>query len=135
MHVGASAKLCGHCNKSRGSHRTTDAACPVGMRHRTVGYTTFNPEQSFIERTGPLKPVELKPGERFGLLTVKERYYGEAIVGGARYVVVCDCGKEKLVRGNNLRDQRVMTCGGRKCMDAFFGTVKERYDRRKEKKA
>lgn len=44
-------------------------------------------------------------GQRFGQLTVTNRIKGET------YLCLCDCGKEKVVRGCHLKGGRVKSCG------------------------
>lgn len=44
-------------------------------------------------------------GKRFGRWTVLRRYKGDY------YICRCDCGKEKAVRGHNLRAGMTRSCG------------------------
>jgi hypothetical protein len=43
---------CAHCGKTRGNHNAMTKACPLGQKHRTVGYTAFHPTKTFT----PKKP-------------------------------------------------------------------------------
>lgn len=33
---------CKNCGKPRYNHRASDKACPVGRKHRSLGYTSYN---------------------------------------------------------------------------------------------
>ena len=39
--TGLAAK-CAHCKKRRGEHQARTLACPVGTKHRTVGWTSYS---------------------------------------------------------------------------------------------
>lgn len=60
------------------------------------------------ELVRPSHPERVKPGNRYGLLTVIER-----VPGGARrmYRCRCDCGGEKSAAGSALTRGRVQSCG------------------------
>lgn len=49
-------------------------------------------------------------GQRFGRLTVLERAKNDKL-GRARWLCRCDCGKEKIVSGTNLRSGQTRSCG------------------------
>lgn len=36
------AANCVRCGKPAGNHRASDLACPVGRKHRAVGYTEYS---------------------------------------------------------------------------------------------
>lgn len=42
---------CANCNKPRGDHRSTDAACPEGRKHPVHGYPFYNAGLRFAART------------------------------------------------------------------------------------
>ena len=60
-----------------------------------------------------MNPAKDITGQRFGKLTVIGRYTGERFTkGGAAYwVCKCDCGKEHIVSGSNVRRGNVRSCG------------------------
>ncbi len=41
---------CMHCGKVRGDHRAKTFQCPMGIRHRTLGYTTYHPTNVFTPK-------------------------------------------------------------------------------------
>ena len=49
-------------------------------------------------------------GERFGILTVKERS-GTSVHNAALWLCKCDCGNEIIVTSNNLRTGHTKSCG------------------------
>ena len=57
------------------------------------------------------KPANFKDhtGEKFGFLTVIRKHH-QSVNGKARWVCVCECGKEKVVTGDSLRFGQV-SCG------------------------
>lgn len=55
------------------------------------------------------KAIDLT-GQRFGRLLVLE-YAGKDKYGHSRWKVVCDCGREVTVTGNNLRSGQTKSCG------------------------
>lgn len=50
------------------------------------------------------QPINIEPGTRIGLITVVRR--AASLGTGARYLVRCDCGHERIVRGGDLRRYR-----------------------------
>jgi len=52
---------------------------------------------------------DMSLGERYGLVVVVRAASG---LGGARWVVLCDCGKERVVHGGNLRKKPPTTHRG-----------------------
>jgi hypothetical protein len=38
---------CKNCGKPRDHHKAGDQACPLGKRHRTMGYTAFSEMQTY----------------------------------------------------------------------------------------
>lgn len=56
------------------------------------------------------KPVDLT-GHRFGRLIVRCRAAGNTANGSARWVCLCDCGKEVIVPGVTLRRGSTQSCG------------------------
>jgi len=58
-------------------------------------------------------------GQRFGHLTAIERAES-AIDGHAQWRVRCDCGKEKIVRGNHLTSGKIQSCG---CLQKKIASV------------
>lgn len=46
-------RKCKHCGKRKGEHNAVDMACPVGMKRRTVGYTSYSAETKFEAKEGP----------------------------------------------------------------------------------
>ncbi len=38
---------CSHCGKWRSDHNAMTKACPIGSKHRTVGYTQYHTTQVF----------------------------------------------------------------------------------------
>lgn len=48
-------------------------------------------------------------GQTFGLLKVVDRSY--ASINGAMWICRCKCGKLKVVRATQLRNQSVKSCG------------------------
>lgn len=56
-------------------------------------------------------------GKRFGSLTVKDIVLASGGNGSHfKYVCVCDCGNEKVVRSSALKEGRVTSCG---CLNGF----------------
>lgn len=55
-------------------------------------------------------------GQRFGSLTVVKRV-GNSDRGQLRWLCCCDCGHEKVVRGDHLREGKNISCGCRKGVD------------------
>ena len=56
-----------------------------------------------------MKVIDLH-GLRFGRLLIKSR--GEnSVKGNAKWVCVCDCGKETIVVGTSLRSEKTLSCG------------------------
>jgi hypothetical protein len=49
-------------------------------------------------------------GHKYGRLSVV-RLHGRTQHGDKRWLCRCDCGNEKIVQGNNLRNQHTMSCG------------------------
>lgn len=49
-------------------------------------------------------------GKRFGRLVVL-KYFDEVPVYKKRWLCKCDCGKEKVIRGNNLSNGHIVSCG------------------------
>lgn len=49
-------------------------------------------------------------GQKFNRLTVKS-FVDQASDGSSRWLCLCDCGKEKIVRGSNLKKDQVKSCG------------------------
>lgn len=56
------------------------------------------------------RPVKMKIGERFGMLTVIERVES-AIAGQTKWKCLCDCGNTKDTYATHLRRGSVKTCG------------------------
>lgn len=46
---------CKHCGKTKLDHRAKTAECPRGMKHRTVGYTSYGPT-TFEPKTKGVQP-------------------------------------------------------------------------------
>lgn len=40
-------RKCKHCGKSEGNHDARHQRCPLGAKHRTLGYTQFCADQWF----------------------------------------------------------------------------------------
>lgn len=77
------------------------------------------------------KHILLKPGDRFGRWTVKGYAGLRAACAGSRnrvrvYLCVCDCGREREVRGTDLTRGRTRSCG---CLR--WDVRKERAEERK----
>ena len=49
-------------------------------------------------------------GQKFGRLVVVERV-GNDKSGSLRWLCQCNCGKEKIVRGDNLKNGKTKSCG------------------------
>ena len=64
---------CALCKRERGDHQAKTLCCPLGQRHRTLGFTTFDPDQSYTEKA-PRKPATPR----------KARGKGKATDGGVR---------------------------------------------------
>lgn len=58
-----------------------------------------------------MNPAKDITGQKFGRLTALRRDYGEHSRNGAYWVCKCDCGREHVVLGANLRTGRVRSCG------------------------
>ena len=58
-----------------------------------------------------MRPVIDRVGKRFGKLTVISQAPGRSSDGMAKWLCRCDCGKEKVVRGGNLRPGVQHSCG------------------------
>lgn len=60
---------------------------------------------------------KVKPGQRYGDLTVLQRAFtvhdGQGSPGYVMWMCRCDCGVEKPVRSNNLRSGNTQSCGCR----------------------
>lgn len=54
--------------------------------------------------------IEMSPGEKYGRLTVKE-YVGNNKHRSAMWKCLCDCGKEIIVKGCQLRSGKTKSCG------------------------
>ena len=50
-------------------------------------------------------------GKKFNKLTVIKRVYPNEKHGLARWLCKCDCGKEKIIRGTELRNGHIKSCG------------------------
>lgn len=46
---------CANCGKRKGVHRSKDLACPLGSRHKTIGYTQFYNNQFYKPRQSKKK--------------------------------------------------------------------------------
>ncbi|MEJ6485499.1 hypothetical protein N0Y54_30060 [Nostoc punctiforme UO1] len=57
-----------------------------------------------------IRPIDLA-GHRYGKLLVKRRHRQNSKSGKARWICVCECGRETIVASNNLRSQQVCSCG------------------------
>lgn len=59
------------------------------------------------------KAIDVKPGDRYGRLTVVEQVpKPEGVVNGSRYwLCKCDCGTEKAIRGISLTSGNTKSCG------------------------
>ena len=64
------------------------------------------------------KPLDLV-GKRFGKLTVLERRPSDA-KGQSMWLVRCDCGKEKVVRGHDLTQGKSSSCGCSRIKSCIF---------------
>lgn len=64
------------------------------------------------------KPLDLV-GKRFGALTVIERRPSDA-KGQSMWLVRCDCGNEKIVRGHDLSQGKTTTCGCSRIKSCVF---------------
>ena len=64
------------------------------------------------------KPLDLI-GKRFGALTVIERRPSDA-KGQSMWLVRCDCGNEKIVRGHDLSQGKTTTCGCSRIKSCVF---------------
>lgn len=60
-----------------------------------------------------MTPIELKPGERFGKLSVIKRS-DESKRGEIRWLCRCDCGAVRSYPGSELRTGRTVSCGCKK---------------------
>ena len=49
-------------------------------------------------------------GQRFGVLLVESWAYREALQGASYWTCVCECGRKKLVRSDNLKRNKVCLC-------------------------
>lgn len=47
--------------------------------------------------------------ERYGRLLVKS--FADVLNGRARWLCICDCGTEKVIRGHDLKMKRILSCG------------------------
>lgn len=63
------------------------------------------------ERQSEANRKEIKPGTKYGRLTVIERAGEKAKNGAFYYKCLCDCGTEKTVDGTNLRNGKTLSCG------------------------
>jgi hypothetical protein len=54
--------------------------------------------------------IDIPPGSRFGRLVVKERTKNKG-EHEATWLCVCDCGKELVLSGSNLRSGNTQSCG------------------------
>ena len=76
------------------------------------------------------KPLDIT-GERFGRLTVLERYGSEKSFSNpgvvySTWICRCDCGNEKVVRGVNLKSGMTRSCGCLRREKAFGRYRRER---------
>lgn len=56
------------------------------------------------------RPEAIKPGDRFGMLTVVSRA-ANAPRNHCRYLCRCECGNEVVVLGGSLRTGKTRSCG------------------------
>lgn len=42
---------CARCGHKRGDHQADTRCCPMGTKHRTVGFTCYNPGQTFSPKS------------------------------------------------------------------------------------
>ncbi len=49
---------CKNCGKTAMLHRAKDQACPLGSRHRALGYTSYYREQFFEERVEKIQAMQ-----------------------------------------------------------------------------
>ena len=50
---------CAICGKPKSSHNYYDRGCPIGVKHRTLGYTQFSKRDSFTLKEPPGKTKKL----------------------------------------------------------------------------
>lgn len=58
-----------------------------------------------------VKDVINEIGNKYGKLTVVERYFADKTHRGAEWICRCECGKEIVVRGYDLRKHHTVSCG------------------------
>lgn len=66
------------------------------------------------QRPAPTRPVRSGPdetGKRYGRLRVIRRHIAKSDRREALWLCVCDCGKEKIAIGSNLRRGQCKSCG------------------------
>lgn len=68
------------------------------------------------------RPVKMKIGERFTMLTVIERV-GSAVAGQTRWLCLCDCGQKKTVYSSSLRRGHTKSCG---CSTRILNSISHR---------
>lgn len=74
----------------------------------------------------------IKPGERFGRLTVigRSKLRPISTSGGILLLCICDCGNEVAVRSGNLRSGNTKSCGCLKIETLIANNKLRKCDRR-----
>jgi hypothetical protein len=44
-------KKCAHCGKPKGDHQARGYHCPIGFKHRTLGYNMYHATKVFTEKS------------------------------------------------------------------------------------
>lgn len=79
----------------------------------------------------PARAID-ETGRRYGRLVVRE-YVGVDLRDCALWRVVCDCGRERIVRGGKLRAGRVVSCGCERADPAVRRAAREKVPARRRR--
>lgn len=134
---------CANCGKPRDQHNALTKACPIGRKHRTIGYTQYSARQAFRPKFGaiakPLPNAMTKPDASIlaalnvrlmEFLGWRKNEYGAYIIGDDLHTLR---GPSQLVDFTGSFDALVAAAMARQWVaeqTAKFSTARERHARR-----
>lgn len=100
-----------HCECICGEMVVASSALLSTGRKKSCGCLRSENATESIKKIWNKEIQPLKPGERYGRLTVIRRCKENAKNGHPRYECLCDCGKTTITRGYSVRKGATRSCG------------------------
>ena len=97
-------------------HTVEKYGCDCGIVFETSGQSLRQGIQScgcLHRENVSARLTKDEAGNRYGRLTVLRRFSRPGVGGFVKWLCLCDCGRERVVRGSDLRSGLIRDCGMR----------------------